>query len=383
MNNKSAVAAGLVITLLLVTAVGGLYFYGQKKMIRDSLKQFTTAKTFYETSRWPQAEALFGEVVRKYPRSDVAPESMYYVAMIMHAGGRYEEALEKWRALAQVEDSPRAVEVDYYIGRCLERLGRKAEAVSKYTPVAATYQAGEFASLAKAGLARIAESEDRLEEARTLYEEAMALVSTPEAFDLAERPLGDLNLRMFTRPREGEHTEAYLVKPGDSMVRIALKHNTTVDLLCKINNIQDPARVRPNKRVLIPNSDFSIVVDKSDFKLTLYNHDRFFTSYKVGLGKHGCTPEGDFVIGDKIKNPTWWSDEGPIPPGDPRNELSTRWMALKPLTSGIGTDYGIHGTIDPSTIGWESSNGCPRMYREEAEELYMLVTIGTPVKIVQ
>jgi lipoprotein-anchoring transpeptidase ErfK/SrfK len=70
-----------------------------------------------------------------------------------------------------------------------------------------------------------------------------------------------------------------------------------------------------------------------------------------------------------------------VPAGDPRNELGTRWMAIKPLTPGIGPDYGIHGTIDPSTIGWESSNGCPRMYPKEAEELYMLIPIGTPVVI--
>ena len=70
-----------------------------------------------------------------------------------------------------------------------------------------------------------------------------------------------------------------------------------------------------------------------------------------------------------------------ISKGDPNNELGTRWMAMKPLTPGIGPDYGIHGTIDPSTIGWESSNGCPRMYPAEAEELYMLVPIGTPVVV--
>ena len=120
---------------------------------------------------------------------------------------------------------------------------------------------------------------------------------------------------------------------------------------------------------------------KSDFKLTLSNHDRFFKSYKVGLGKQGCTPVGEFVVGDKIKNPTWWSPTGRIAPNDPRNELGTRWMALKPLTPGVGNDYGIHGTIDPSTIGWESSNGCPRMFPVGAEELFMLITEGTPVTI--
>ncbi len=180
---------------------------------------------------------------------------------------------------------------------------------------------------------------------------------------------------------ENEHKRAYLIKPGDSMVAIALRNSVTVDQLCRINGISNPARIRLNMRILIPTADFSIHIDKSDFKLTLNNHDMFFKSYKVGLGKHGSTPAGEFEVSDKMKNPVWWSPNGPVPAGDPRNELGTRWMALKPLNPGIGPDYGIHGTIDPSTIGWNSSNGCPRMYPEEAEELYMLIPIGTPVVI--
>jgi len=46
-------------------------------------------------------------------------------------------------------------------------------------------------------------------------------------------------------------------------------------------------------------------------------------------------------------------------------------------------DLGIHATIDPSSIGWASSRGCPRMRQEDAEELFDLVTLRTPVTIVE
>ncbi len=383
MNSKTAVVLGVMVTILLAAAVGGLYIYGQKKMARDSMNQLAVAKTLYEARQWPEAERLFEEILKKYPRSEVVPECVYYAAILKQANGRYSDALQHWQRLAQVKENPHAAEVQYYSSYCAEMLGNRAEAAKGYQGVAAMYGAGDLASMAKCGLGRIAESEGNLKEALTRYEEALALAGTPEARGLAERLLGDLNLRMFLEPVEDENKKAYLVKRGDSMVTIALASNTTVDLMCKINGLSDPTQLRPNKRLLIPTPDFSIVIDKSDFKLTLYNHGKFFKSYKVGLGKHGCTPVSKFVINDKIKNPTWWSPEGPIPPGDPRNELGTRWMALKPLETGIGNDYGIHGTINPSTVGWESSNGCPRMYPPEAEELYMLVTIGTPVEIVQ
>jgi tetratricopeptide (TPR) repeat protein len=379
---KGAFITGLVVTLLLAAAVAGLYHFGQQKMILDSVNQFNAATSLYEKAQWPGAQHMFSEVLRKYPRSAVAPESSYYLAVMLQADGKYESALEKWRSRPQAEVDPRALEIDYHIGRCLEMLGEKAEAGAQYERVASNPSAGYFASLARTGLGRIAEDAGDLEDARAMYEEAMALAAgLGEARDLAEKSLGNLNIRIFFTPVENEHKRAYLIKPGDSLVAIALRNSVTVDQLCRINGISNPARIRPNMRILIPTADFSIHIDKSDFKLTLNNHDMFFKSYKVGLGKHGSTPAGEVEVSDKMKNPVGWSPNGPVPAGDPRNELGTRWMAIKPLTPGIGPDYGIHGTIDPSTIGWESSNGCPRMYPEEAEELYMLIPIGTPVVI--
>lgn len=380
MRSKKSVLAGIVFTIVLAGAVAGLYEYGQRKMARESLTQFAAAKTLYEASQWQDAERLFLQISQKYPRSDVAPESIYYAAFLMQNDGKYAEALEQWKKLSTAAGAPRAVEVKYYTTECYEKLGKKQEALTGYTELAALPQSA-FTSLAQCGLGRIAESDGKLEEARSRYEQAMEQAQTDKARSLSEKLLGDLNLRMFLTPTENEDKKAHLVKRGETLVGIALANHTTVDLICRINGITDPASVRPNTRLLIPTAEFSIVISKPDFKLTLFNHGKFFKSYKVGLGKHGCTPVGEFVINDKIKNPTWWSPQGPIPPGDPRNELGTRWMALKPLTPGIGSDYGIHGTINPSTVGWESSNGCPRMLPPEAEELYMLVTIGTPVEI--
>lgn len=45
-------------------------------------------------------------------------------------------------------------------------------------------------------------------------------------------------------------------------------------------------------------------------------------------------------------------------------------------------DFGIHGTIDPYSVGWASSHGCIRMNNDEVAELYNIVPIGTKVTIV-
>ena len=44
--------------------------------------------------------------------------------------------------------------------------------------------------------------------------------------------------------------------------------------------------------------------------------------------------------------------------------------------------FGIHGTLDPYSVGWASSHGCIRMNNSEVAELYSIVPYGTTVTIV-
>jgi hypothetical protein len=47
----------------------------------------------------------------------------------------------------------------------------------------------------------------------------------------------------------------------------------------------------------------------------------------------------------------------------------------------LGDGYGIHGTDEPQSIGRAASHGCVRVRNEDAELLFRLVPIGTPVYI--
>ena len=44
--------------------------------------------------------------------------------------------------------------------------------------------------------------------------------------------------------------------------------------------------------------------------------------------------------------------------------------------------FGIHGTLDPYSVGWSSSHGCIRMNNNDVAELYKIVPYGTKVIIV-
>jgi hypothetical protein len=48
---------------------------------------------------------------------------------------------------------------------------------------------------------------------------------------------------------------------------------------------------------------------------------------------------------------------------------------------GFNGTYGIHGTNHPESVGYYVSNGCIRMHEEDVEQVYPMVSVGTPVKV--
>ncbi|MGF9698353.1 L,D-transpeptidase family protein [Paenibacillus sp. MABNR03] len=107
-----------------------------------------------------------------------------------------------------------------------------------------------------------------------------------------------------------------------------------------------------------------IVVDKSNHRLALISGKTIIRNYEVGLGGER-TPEGTFVITDKVVNPNGRAD----------GEFGTRGMQLS------DTNYAIHGTNEPNSIGLDESLGCVRMSTGDVEELFALAPQGTPVRI--
>lgn len=129
--------------------------------------------------------------------------------------------------------------------------------------------------------------------------------------------------------------------------------------------------------VLAMESVWKIMINIPECRLYLYQNDEIFKTYKVAVGKIDTpSPVGEFQIINKVINPTWYPEGRPaIPPG-PNNPLGHYWMGLN------NRGYGIHGNSAAWSIGAPVSKGCFRMDNKEIEELYMLIPIGTQVKII-
>jgi lipoprotein-anchoring transpeptidase ErfK/SrfK len=106
--------------------------------------------------------------------------------------------------------------------------------------------------------------------------------------------------------------------------------------------------------------------------------------YGVGVGRQGFTWSGVQTISRKAEWPDWYPPaemvaRQPYLPrfvaGGPGNPLGARAMYLG------ASEYRIHGTNDPTTIGKFVSSGCIRMTNEDVSDLFGRVDIGTRVVV--
>ena len=106
--------------------------------------------------------------------------------------------------------------------------------------------------------------------------------------------------------------------------------------------------------------------------------------YGVGVGREGFTWAGMQTISRKAEWPDWHPPaqmiaRQPYLPrfmaGGPGNPLGARAMYLG------SSEYRIHGTNDPTTIGKFVSSGCIRLTNEDVADLFSRVDVGTKVVV--
>jgi lipoprotein-anchoring transpeptidase ErfK/SrfK len=217
-------------------------------------------------------------------------------------------------------------------------------------------------------------NQKKLVAARDALRQWLAENASSDLVPDAEKALGEINIQIITTPIPAPEKTDYTIQAGDSLDKIAKKFNTTVELLQKSHKLSS-AVIRPNDRLRVYQGKLSVVVDKTNNTLTLFDDGKFFKKYRCGTGEYSMTPVGDFKIVDRIPNPAWWKDGKVIPFGDTNNVLGTHWLKLNV------PGYGIHGTWEPASIGTQSSAGCVRLLNDDVAELFVLLPYGTPVTI--
>jgi lipoprotein-anchoring transpeptidase ErfK/SrfK len=128
----------------------------------------------------------------------------------------------------------------------------------------------------------------------------------------------------------------------------------------------------------------TIIIDTPNTYLYLVLGNGKAMRYGIGVGREGFTWSGT----ERISRMAEWPDWRPPPEMIDRQPYLPRFMAggeSNPLGARalyLGkTEYRIHGTNQPSTIGTFVSSGCIRLTNEDVSDLYGRVQVGTRVVV--
>jgi lipoprotein-anchoring transpeptidase ErfK/SrfK len=132
----------------------------------------------------------------------------------------------------------------------------------------------------------------------------------------------------------------------------------------------------------------SLLVRTAERKLYFIMPDGKAIMYYVGVGREGFAWSGHAKITRKAEWPDWRppakmiareANRGHIIPvfmkGGPQNPLGARALYIG------DTEYRIHGTTQPWSIGKAVSSGCIRMMNAEVIDLFDRVVIGADVVV--
>jgi len=342
---------------------------GRKAYIENCSK----ADRLFNRGKYTEALPLLKEL---YPQSggEEKIELLYKIGFCYQQRGKIEQVNKYWDEVLRSPDKKFHPQIYYYRAVQKETQAKYKEAKQYYNKIIKDFPGNQWRNPALLKMVDVLVKEGELEEGRKLCKQILENPGSKEIEGKILSRLGDINMRLLFSPLITEASIVYEIKVGDTLSAIARKFNTTVALLKRSNNLKS-TRIRAGEKIKVTPGKFSLEVDISKNRLSLNYNGELFKVYEVASGtKDTPTPTGEFKVLSKIKNPTWYSPEGIIPPDSPDNMLGSRWIGFKP-------HYGIHEAVDPTNIGEYVSEGCIRMKKEDLEQLYEVVTIGVPVRI--
>ena len=188
-------------------------------------------------------------------------------------------------------------------------------------------------------------------------------------------------------------SQSYVVKKGDSFARITSREKLAIDwrFIQRINQIASEKALRADMRLKLAHGPFDGEVIKADYRFNIYagtgSERVMVASFPCGVGTNDSTPVGTFKVrtGSKLIDPEWSNPRTgeKFKSNDPKNPIGERWIGLQGTTPETAkfTGYGIHGTVEPQSIGKQMSMGCVRLGDAEVQVVYELISESSTIVI--
>lgn len=214
--------------------------------------------------------------------------------------------------------------------------------------------------------------------------------------------INSVTAQTYSIPQDGSNVVGEMsvitAQKGDTLSRIAVRSGVGHNEIIQANpQLKGRKNLRIGTPVIIPSAYIlpdverrGIVINLPAMRLYYFPDEYTVMTFPVAVGKSGwSTPRGLTQIVQKKRHPTW------TPPQSIRREAARRGRTLRRVypagpSNPLGTralrlgmpGYLIHGTNKPWTIGQRRSHGCVRMRKDDVEQLFDLVSVGTPVRII-
>jgi lipoprotein-anchoring transpeptidase ErfK/SrfK len=208
--------------------------------------------------------------------------------------------------------------------------------------------------------------------------------------DAARTQLMQVNTKLvFSSQRFSDPSmDEVQVESSRTLTATARQHAVPWEAVCRVNNTSD-RRIRAGQTLKVPKGPFNAVITKGAFRLDLYlgglpgeSAAVYVWSVPVGLGKDDSTPTGQWIVtpASKGRNLDWTNPRTNehFAGADPKNPLGGFWIGLHGEEGNAvnKTSYGIHGTIEPDSIGKQASMGCIRLRHDDISLVYDLLIEG-------
>lgn len=261
------------------------------------------------------------------------------------------------------------------------------------TPASTTEANPKVTELIDEAMLLVNATPSKIIEARDRLNEAFSMPMNNVQRAVIKRKLSELADKwLFSRTvyPQDRFCSNYQVEPGNLLQSISSKNKVPWEILQEVNNISRPELLRAGQMIKIIHGPFHAKVYRSTFTIDVYLQNTFVRSFRVGLGQEGKeTPTGLWSVkqGGKLIKPPWSDPETGklLHYGDPGYALGSRWIALDGLGGNAKgrTGFGIHGTVEPETIGTKSSKGCIRLHNGDVKKVYnMLTEVQSLVRVI-
>jgi hypothetical protein len=216
----------------------------------------------------------------------------------------------------------------------------------------------------------LAGARDRLRTVVSTYPRSKA---APEA----RRIVGEMNLDDLLSAVHMEGKEIHIVRPGESFLGIAAKHNTSLDCIMHLNGLMDLKGLQPNEELIVMPLNLRVLIEPARKALSLWKGEQFIKEYPLVSAELG-THKGGLVT--KISSKSGVAGDRRVTPGMKEYRESEKVFALEKshLQIRSASPEGKHEEGENPAAG--PGPGF-RLSVEDTEELALLLRPGNEVEI--